>query len=183
MEDWLVAACIRQREFCVKLEDSKYSWYSKATASQLKAEYENFLALVKEHHGTGLLVPTLHEDFVWHAHMQFHESYAQDSIARFGWLLDHKDDIEPNELKMRAEITKDLRKEKNSPTSCGGGPACGVLCAYRPPFFGFPDSHNHEGHHHHNDGHHHNDNGPSSCGGNHSNTTSNCGSSKLFMYF
>lgn len=176
MEEFLVAACIRQREFCLKLEASNYSWYSNAPTSEMKKEYKNFLELVKKHHGSGLLVPTLHEDFVWHSHMQFHQSYARDSQDRFGWLLDHKDDIDPKELKTRSEITKDLRKKQSTPTSCGGGTTCGFTCAYNPLYFNPTESAHNKNHHQIPD--------PTSCGGFHHHggcgggNHSSCGSSK-----
>lgn len=115
--EWFVKAAIRQADFCKKIYpllpvNNFYHWIS---------SYKNFTKLIRKNPGK-ILVPSLEEDFVWHAHMQNHRYYAEYFREKMGRILDHDDDIEPELLRKYTLRTSYIKqgfnyKEKEQTTT------------------------------------------------------------------
>lgn len=72
--------------------------------------YSIFLELCKENPKV-MIVPTLTEDFVWHAHMTDHEAYKQDMNNIFGKVLQHRIGMSETELKNYKVESNKLRQK------------------------------------------------------------------------
>ena len=73
--------------------------------------YRRFLELHKSHPGK-TLVPMMDIDLMWHAHMGDSKAYARDTIASFGRLLSHNDDLDPTVLGESFGATKALYEQR-----------------------------------------------------------------------
>ena len=106
---WLINACLRQALFCRKIAPLLKS-YNK---SQWIREYIAFLKLYRDHKGR-VLVPTLKQDFIWHAHMQDHEAYIRDTQRIVGFILNHDDDIPEDKLLKFSKETEEIKKSQKA---------------------------------------------------------------------
>jgi len=116
MVNFLKNACIRQKSFCEKIipqldSFNLYVW---------KHEYKHFLGWCKQYPNK-TIVPSLHEDFIWHSHMQDHQGYRADSFKKLNFILDHNDDI-PEELLIKYKkefmcLQKGWKYEENKTSS------------------------------------------------------------------
>lgn len=105
--EWLYAACVRQNEFYKKI----YPLLSKYNYSEWKQKYKLFLQMCTKN-PTKIIVPSLIEDFIWHAHMQDNLKYIQDTTKIYGQVLDHRDDYNEKDMQNFITETKTIR-EKN----------------------------------------------------------------------
>jgi len=110
--------------------------------------YSIFLELCRKN---VVIVPTLIEDFVWHAHMTDHDAYVIDSKKIFGKVLNHSLDIDEKQKEksnqLRKELVKNSQESQNSSSSIGG---CGGLLDPLNPLNRFnPASPYYNNHHNH----------------------------------
>lgn len=106
---WMVAACQRQYAFAKKFEKVINNLTSHNIKKLIKI-YKFFL-LACQKNPKQVLVPTLSEGFVWHAHMQDSEYYSSDMINNFGFVLDHCDDYTEEIMELHIKNTKTIREK------------------------------------------------------------------------
>ena len=94
---------------------------------ELIRNYANFLDMCSKHKDT-YIIPTLSEDFVWHAHMLNHDIYVKDCMKMFGKILEHNIDtsgLEKNSQQIR-------NKNTNNPTKSYIYSGCANCFGYKP---------------------------------------------------
>lgn len=75
------------------------------TRKLLVKKYLQFLDLAKAQRGQ-MVVPTLAIDMVWHAHMNHPRFYAEVTMKRCGFVLDHNDDVPDDQLETHRATTR-----------------------------------------------------------------------------
>lgn len=55
---------------------------------------------------SSVIVPNKLADFMWHAHMQDNYRYKTDSMKMLGRVLDHYDDLIPEEMEKHEKSTE-----------------------------------------------------------------------------
>jgi hypothetical protein len=115
---WLEDACLRQYNFALKIypllrnNHNIHKWIK---------SYTSFLKLCKKN-PSKKIIPTLKQDFVWHAHMQYNNNYILDMVNFVGFILDHDDNISDAQLKKLTRETEYIRKgieyTENDDSSC-----------------------------------------------------------------
>ena len=119
---WLVDACNRHANFCERLYDSNL----KFNLHKWLNEYNKFLDMCKLYPNK-VIVPTLPQDFMWHAHMQDNESYVLDTKRKLGKILGHDDNIEEKLLEQYKKETQELRKSNESNNTLYTQSACAMF--------------------------------------------------------
>lgn len=74
--------------------------------------YNKFLSTCKAY-PKDVIIPTLMEDLIWHAHMNDHYAYVNDMKTIFGHILDHNTSIDTNLVKNKSV---EIRLDFNSKT-------------------------------------------------------------------
>jgi len=103
--DVFVDSCIKQAKFCIKINPI---WNLQYDYKKWKNEYFQFLKQCRDNRYR-TIVPTLKQDFMWHAHMANHAKYVSDCQNIFGNILNHDDS-------MTDEESADLFKKQNAPS-------------------------------------------------------------------
>lgn len=111
LANFLIKACCRQATYVSKIYEfrikdivNKYPYYRDIYP------YFKFLRLVKRNDRT-TIVPTIEEDFNWHAHMQDYLGYRKDTIKIFGEVLNHNDNLPEDLLRKYTIITNCIRNK------------------------------------------------------------------------
>lgn len=101
----LVAKHHEQLQFATKVLQrvENLNFDDNATYDHLTKRYGLFLSLCLKERNQ-IIVPTLLEDFVWHSHMTENQSYVSMCKSIFGYILDHRTDIDIESAK--AESSK-----------------------------------------------------------------------------
>lgn len=115
--NWLYNVCLTQIRFCKNIEPKLKNYDFKKWFKQ----YRRFLALCRKY-PTKVIVPTLIEDFIWHAHMQNNYIYLYDTKNIIGKPLDHDDEISEDLLqkykKERQYLTSRTKYTDSGTSSC-----------------------------------------------------------------
>lgn len=115
--NWLYNVCLIQIEFCRKIGPMLKNYDFK----QWFRQYRKFLRLCRRY-PTNIIVPTLTEDFIWHAHMQNNYIYLYDTKNIIGKPLNHDDEISEELLqkykKEREYLTSHTRYTDSGTSSC-----------------------------------------------------------------
>ncbi|CAF3110031.1 unnamed protein product [Rotaria sp. Silwood2] len=113
-------AVIRQRDFLEKFQ--KHYLYSLDLKKFLRSQFENlvqnYISFMKLAQKNEMIVPTFDIDVIWHTHMRYPSQYQTVSIALCGFIVDHNDDIESNNLNNAYEKTAE-RWEKTYKSKYG----------------------------------------------------------------
>ncbi len=104
--------------------------------SRLIYDYSVFLELCLENKNK-LIVPTLMEDFVWHAHMTSHNVYREDTTKIFGRMLGHKTDTPVDKqrketITLKEKFLEKKRKEGDGSYSSDYGGCIGIWNPLHP---------------------------------------------------